>query len=106
MHPEALETFSAKPRAGRSVLATVEKCGGRLFPAWQGVPIFPSNKLFLTPKAKKTDPATASDYQLLPRVPVTPPPKSHCCGWEEKQGVVGLYAAKKPREREIPLPFP
>jgi len=103
MHPEALEAFSTEATRLSIRLGTVEKCGGRLFPAWQGVPIFPTNKLFLTPKAK-TDSTTASDYQLLPRVPgdSTTPIALLRVG-EEKQGVVGLYAAKNPGSEKYPF---
>ena len=104
MHPEALEAFSAAATRQSIRLATVEKCGGRLFRAWQGVPIFPSNKLFLTPKAKKADPATASDYQLLPRVRGDSTTQIALLRvGEEKQGVVGLYAAKNPGSEHYPF---
>ena len=104
MHPETLEAFSAAATRRSIRLGTVEKCGGRLFPAWQGVPIFPSNKLFLTPKAKKTDSTTAPDYQLLPRVPGDSTTQIALLRvGEEKQGVVGLYAAKNPGSEKYPF---
>ncbi len=104
MHPETFEALSIHA-ARRSIrLGTVEKCGGRLFPSWQGIPIFPTNKLFLTPKAAKADAAKGSVYEMQPRVPGDSTTQIALLRvGEEKQGVVGLYAAKNPGSEKYPF---
>ena len=70
---------------------------------YRGVPIFPSNKLFLTPKAGKTD-TPASGYEMLPRVPGDSTTQIALLRvGEEKQGVVGLVAAKDPGSERFPF---
>ncbi len=103
VHPEALEALRTQATRQSVRLDTIEKCGGRLFSSWRGVPIFPSNKLFLTPKAGKTDTA-ASGYEMLPRVPGDSTTQIALLRvGEEKQGVVGLFAAKNPGSERFPF---
>ncbi|TMK49949.1 MAG: hypothetical protein E6G66_08210 [Actinobacteria bacterium] len=103
MHPETLEALRARATRQSVRLETIEKCGGRLFSSWRGVPMFPSNKLFLTPKAKKSD-AAASGYETLPRAPGESTTQIALLRvGEEKQGVVGLFAAKNPGTERFPF---
>ena len=103
MHPETLEALSIQATRQSVRLGTIEKCGGRLFSSWRGIPMFPSNKLFMTPKAKEADTA-ASGYATLPRVPGDSTTQIALLRvGEEKQGVVGLFAAKNPGSERYPF---
>jgi hypothetical protein len=105
MHPETLDAFRTEAAARSLDVPTVERCDGRSFSSWRGVPIFPTNKLFLTPKTPPQGEKSSPDqpYALVKRKPGESTTKMVLLrAGEEKQGVVGLYAAKSPGSDRYP----
>jgi hypothetical protein len=104
MHPEALQTFRAEANARSLTLENVERCGGVPFTSWRGIPIFPSNKLFLREKPGKEKAAGNGQFEAMDRVPGESTTQVLLMRiGERKQGVVGLYAAKNPGSEQYPL---
>jgi len=98
MHP-TLRRSAPKPRAVDPPWNR-EKCGGRFFPLARR-PHIPSNKLFLTPKARR---------QIPPRGPITTPAARAgdsttpiaLCGWGRRSKAWLTVTQPRTREREIP----
>jgi hypothetical protein len=100
MHPVALEEFRYRANGLGISLEVVERCGSR-FTAWRGVPIFPSNKLQLLANSKGQ--GAGPEYQLVDRVKGESTTQVVLMRTgEEKQGVVGLYAANNPGSKRYP----
>lgn len=101
MHPETLQAIRSQVTALGLSLDVVELFGER-FSAWRGIPIFPSNKLLMTPKEGEKKEGAAYDLEDGVRGPCTTHVALMRIG-EAEQGVVGLYAANNPGSARYPL---